>query len=68
MLIERGYSERLVRMQILKARGEPRENTRTSKSKLTFNITHYPVFQNVRSIFQELQILLALDKDQGNFS
>ena len=50
-------------MQILKARGEPRENTRTSKSKLTFNITHYPAFQNVRSIFQELQILLALDKD-----
>ena len=68
MLIERGYSERLVRMQILKARGESRENTRTSKSKLTFNITHYPAFQNVRGIFQELQILLAPDKDKGNFS
>ena len=52
--MERDYSERLVRMQILKARGESRDslleqgNTRTSESKLTFNVTYYPVFENVR--------------------
>ena len=59
----------MVRMQILKARGESRDsllergNTKTSDSKLTFNITYYPAFQNVRSILEELQILLASDKE-----
>ena len=68
--MERGYSERMVRMQILKARGESRDgllewgNTRTSESKLTFNITYYPAFENFRSILEELQILLAADKKQ----
>ena len=67
--MERGYSERLVRKQILKTRGESRDsllervNTRTSESKLTFNITYYPAFQNVRNILQELQILLVPDKE-----
>ena len=67
--MERGYSERMVRTQILKARGESRDsllergNTKTSDSKLTFNITYYPAFQTVRSIFEKLQILLALDKE-----
>ena len=67
--MERGYSERLVRTQRLKAWGESRDsylergNTRTSESKLTFNITYNPVFQNVRSILQELQIMLAPDKE-----
>ena len=67
--MERDYSERLVRMQILKARGESRDslleqgNTRTSESKLTFNVTYYPVFENVRSILQELQVLLAPNKE-----
>ena len=68
-LMERGYSERMIRMQILKARGESRntllqrENSRTSKSKLTFNITYYLVFQNVKRILEELQDLLAPDKE-----
>ena len=69
-LIKIGYSERMVRTQILKVRGESRDshlergNTRTSESKLTFNITYYPAFQDVRSILEELQILLAPDKEQ----
>ena len=70
--MERGYSEKMVRMQILKARGESRDNllergnTKTSDSKLTFNIPYYPEFQNVRSILEELQILLAPDKQHKN--
>ena len=59
----------MVKTQILKARGESQdmllgpENTRTSESKLTFKITYSAAFQNVRSIFQELQTLLAPDKE-----
>ena len=68
-LMERGYNENLVRTQIPKARGESRNsllergNTRTSVSKLAFDITYYQALQNVRSILQELQILLAPDKE-----
>ena len=72
-LMERGCSERMVRTQILKARGESRDNllerriTKTSDSKLTFNITYYPAFQNVRSILEELQNLLAPNKEHKKF-
>ena len=68
--MEKSYSERMVSMQILKARDESRDsllergNTRTSESKRTFNTTYYPAFQNVRSILEELQILLAPDEVQ----
>ena len=34
----------------------------SDQNKLTFNITYYPVFQNVRNISQEL-ILLRPDKE-----
>ena len=67
-MIERGYSERMVKTQILKARGESsdsllkRGNTRTSESKLTFNITYYRAFQNVKSILEELQVLLTKER------
>ena len=67
--MERGYSEGMVRTQILKTIGESRDsflergNTRASESKRTFNITYYPAFQNVRNILEELQILLAPDKE-----
>ena len=33
------------------------------EKKLTFNITYSPAFQNVRSIMEELHILLTPDKD-----
>ena len=67
--MERAYSERIVKMQMFKARGESRdsllkrENTKASESKLTFNITYYPAFQNARNILEELQILLPPDKE-----
>ena len=71
--MERGYNERMVRMQILKARGESRDgllergNTGTSETKLTFNITYYQAFQNVRNILEELQILLTPEKGIKKF-
>ena len=57
---------------MLKVRGESRdsslerENDRTHVRKLTFNITYSPEVHNVRSFLQELQILLAPDKEQKN--
>ena len=67
--MERGYSERMVRTQIHRARGKSRDaffegkNARASDSNLHFNITYYPVFQNVRSILKKLHILLAPDRE-----
>ena len=66
-LIERGYSEREVRKQILRARGFSRdslldrENTREEQNKITFNLTYYPVFQNVKKLLAELHLLLTPD-------
>ena len=68
-LLERGHRERMDKTYILKARSESRDsllvrgNTRTSKRKLTFNITYSPAFQDGRGIFQDLQVLLALNKE-----
>ena len=66
-LIEKGYSEREVRKQILRARGFSRdslldrENTREEQNKITFNLTYYPVFQNVKKLLAELHLLLTPD-------
>ena len=57
-LVERDYSEKMIRTQILKAKGEfrnsllERDNTRTSGKKVSFNITYYSEFQYVRSILE----------------
>ena len=66
--MERDYSERMVRTQTLKARGESRDrllkrgNTKTSEIKLTFNIAYYP------AALEELQILLAPGKEPKKVS
>ena len=41
---------------------EPQQNNQ----KLVFNITYHSVFQNVRNILQELQILLRSDQEHKN--
>ena len=67
--MERGYNEKIIRKQILRAWEHSRkdfhgrEKTETSVPNLTFNITYYPVFQNIRNISQEFHLLLALDKE-----
>ena len=71
-LHERGYSERVVRQEILKARKIRRnellqkEHNHPEENKLTLNITYYPAFQNTKTILEELQILLAPDKEHQN--
>ena len=67
--MERGYHGKMIRKQILRAREHSRkdllerEKAKTSEPRLTFNITYYPVFQNIRNILQELHLLLAPDKE-----
>ena len=73
-LFEKGYSEKMVRKQVLRAREHSRESllekvkSESNQRKLTFNITYYPVFQNVRNILQELHILLTPDQEHKKVS
>ena len=61
------YSEREVRKQMSRARGFSRdslldrENIREEQNKITFNLTYYAVFQNVKKILAESHLLLTLD-------
>ena len=66
-LLERGYSEKMVCKEILRARAIPREvllekaNNQEKQNKITFNITYHPVFQDVRKILEKLHVILASD-------
>ena len=67
-LRERGYSKKLVPKEILKARSQSRETLLNQEKmsrnddRVTFNITYYPVFKNIRIVLEELHILLAPDE------
>ena len=63
--MERGYNEKMICKQILRAREHLRndllekENQQMSEQKLTLKNTYYPTFENVRAIVEELHILLT---------
>ena len=66
--MERVYNEKMIRKQILSTREHSRNDLlekekQMSEKKLTFNITYYPAFVNVRSIMEELHISLAPNKE-----
>ena len=67
-LSERGYSEKLVHKEIPKARSQSRETLLNQEKmsrnddRVTFNITYYPVFKDIRIVLEELYILLAPDE------
>ena len=69
-LVERGYSEREVPKQILRARHFSRdslldrESTKEEQDEITVNLTYYSVFQNFKKILAELHLLLNLDVAQ----
>ena len=69
LLLERGYSSKLVCKEILRARKIPRnelldkEKSQGNDSKLTFNVTYYPVFRHLKSQLKELHVILACDED-----
>ena len=66
-LLETGYSEKIVRKEILRARAIPRDallekvNNQDKQNKLTFNITYHPVFRGARKILEELHVILTSD-------
>ena len=66
-LLERGYSEKMVRKEILQAGAIPRDailekvNNQEKQNKITFNITYHPVFVDVRKVLEELHVILASD-------
>ena len=59
-LLERGYSQKMIRKEILRVRAIPRDvllekvNDQEKQKKITFNITNYPVFRNIRKVLEEL--------------
>ena len=67
--MERGYNEKMWHKQILRAREHSRndvfkrEKPQMSEQNITFKITYYPAFQNVRAIMEELYILLTPNKE-----
>ena len=59
----------MVRKQVIRTRQHSRESliekvkSEPNQKKLTFNISYYPVFQNIRNILEELHILLTPDQE-----
>ena len=68
-LKERGYSDKLIRQQVLKARQFPREgllykeNNNIKKDTLTFNITYHPAFAKIKNILNNIHLLLTPDAE-----
>ena len=59
-------------MEILQARNIPRNELLDKKksqgndSKLTFNVTYYPVFRHLKNQLKELHIILTCDEAHKN--
>ena len=70
-LKERGYSDKLVRGQILKARKFSRSevlNKRKSvgnNNRFVFNITYHPMLPKLKNVLSEIQLLLTPDREHG---
>ena len=66
-LLERGYSEKMVHQEILRATAIPRGtllkkvNNQEKQNKITVNKTYLLVFRDVRKILEELHVIFASD-------
>ena len=66
---KRGYSDKLVREQILKSRKFSRaeisnEQKRVrNENRFVFNITYHPVFSKLKTVISEMHLLLTLDQE-----
>ena len=67
----RGYNEKLVRQQILKARKYKRaellhsQREEVHKNKLVFNITYCPIFSKLKNILSKIRLLLTPDREHS---
>ena len=70
-LKQRGYSGKLVRGQILKARKFSRSEVLNKRkrvgnnSRFVFNITYHPVLSKLKNVLSEIQVLLTPDREHG---
>ena len=70
-LKERGYNDKLVRGQIIKARKFSRpevlnkQKRMGNKSRIVFNITYHPMFSNLKNVLPEIHLLLTPDREHG---
>ena len=63
----RGYSDRLIRQEILKARKPKRDDLlfreqsdkKTRGRKLVFNITYHPAFAKIKNVLSDIHVLLT---------
>ena len=64
-LKNRGYNEKLVRRQILKALNFYLRSHRIKvhKNKLVFNITYYPICSKLKNILSNIHLLLTPDRE-----
>ena len=72
-LKERGYSDKLVRGQILKARKFSRSEVLNKRkrvgnsSRFVFNITYHPVLSKLKNVLSGIHLLLTPDGEHGRF-
>ena len=63
-LFERGYRSKLMLKEIFQARKIKRNKLLDKeKSKITFNVTYYPVCRHQKSQLKELHVILACEED-----
>ena len=65
---KRGYSQNLVRGQVLRARKFSRQELlnkakETKECQLVLNITYHPAFANFKKVLEEIHILLTPDRE-----
>ena len=72
-LIQRGYSAKLVRKQVIKARRYKRSQLLDKKekeqepTKLVLNITYHPTFARLKNLLNYIHLLLTPDKEHQKF-
>ena len=70
-LKNRGYNEKLVRQQNLKARKYKRtdllhsQREEVHKNKLVFNTTYYPIFSKLKNILSKIHLLQTPDREHS---
>ena len=68
-LKSRGYSDKMVRSQILKARKFSRkellekEQPKNNNNKVVLNVTYHPSFSNLKHTLRDIHLLLTPDKE-----
>ena len=70
-LKERGYSDKLIRKEIMRARKPKRDdllfreqNEKTRGRKLVFNLTYHPAFSRIKDVLKDIHVLLSAPNEE----